>query len=200
MPFNSLIFIEFFAFFVIIYYSVGTTNRKNIVALAGSYIFYAYAGISSILYLLLITILTYSTVRALKKNKVNKAFLPASIISIILLLISSKYLKDIILQIVNVDRANFYSDSLLFTVGISFYSLQAISFIVEVAKNRYSDHFTFRKTALFISFFPQSLAGPIHRPQELMPQFLKPEQFNAENIVVGLKTLLFGFFHKAYSG
>ncbi|MAB38689.1 MAG: hypothetical protein CL528_01880 [Aequorivita sp.] len=196
MPFNSLIFIGFFTFFVIVYYSVGTTNRKNIIALAGSYIFYAYAGISSILYLLLITIITYSTVRALKKNKVNKAFFPVSIISIILLLISSKYLNDIILQIVNIDRANFYSDSLLFTVGISFYSLQAISLIVEVAKNRYSDHFTFRKTALFISFFPQSLAGPIHRPQELMPQFLKPKQFNAENIVVGLKTLLFGFFIK----
>src|SRR5690606_12685096 len=179
--------IGFFTIFVIIYYSVGTTNKKNIVALTGSYVFYAYAGISSILYLLLITIITYSTVRALKKNKVNKAFLPISIISIILLLISSKYLKDIILQIVNIDRANSF-DSLLFTVGISFYSLQAISLIVEVANNRYSDHFTLRKIALFLSFFPQSLAGPIHRPQELMPQFLKSKQFNADNIVIGFKT------------
>lgn len=195
MPFNSLAFLIFFVLFVFLYYTINENHRRISVALAGSYIFYTYAGVSSILYLIFVTLITYTAVRKLGENKSKKNILIFSIIGIVLLLISSKFLEEIIHLFGN-DNVQYVSNSLLFSIGISFYSLQAISLIIEVAGNRYSDNLSFKNIILFLSFFPQSLAGPIHKPQELIPQFSKVIQFNADAIVIGIKTLLFGFFIK----
>jgi len=197
MPFNSLNFILFFSLFALFYFMVNERYRRVFVALIGSYVFYLYAGIASLLYLFIITLITYIAVRKLRFDSVRKPILYVSILCIVIILISSKYWKETGLYFLGKNHTTFFEGvSFLFPIGISFYALQSISLIVEVATKRYTEPLTFSKIALFTSFFPQSLAGPIHRPQELLPQFFTPKRFDAEAIVIGLKTLLFGFFLK----
>lgn len=85
---------------------------------------------------------------------------------------------------------------ILLPVGISFYTFQALGYTIDVYRGDIIPQKNFVKYALFVSFFPQLVAGPIERSQHLMPQFDKPVQFNYDRIVSGLRIMLFGFFKK----
>jgi len=195
MPFNSLPFLAFYlsvSFLVLIF----KRSTRTMIVLATSYLFYAYAGPSSFVYLLSIAFVTYYAAHALLEQKRKKTILSIAVSLIIVLLLSSKYtlLPNYINSIYSFSLWN--TSGYIFPIGISFYSLQAIGLLVDIKNKRYTQRVTFRETALFISFFPQSLAGPIHRAKELIPQFSKNQHVEASMILVGIKTLLFGFFCK----
>ncbi len=87
-------------------------------------------------------------------------------------------------------------ENILLPVGISFYTFQTISYTIDVYKKRIKAEHNFVKFALFVSFFPQLVAGPIERAENLLPQFNKLTEINYKRISDGLKLITWGFFQK----
>jgi len=86
--------------------------------------------------------------------------------------------------------------SLVAPIGLSFITLQALSYIIEVYKGRQKSENNFLVFSLYIMFFPQILSGPIGRPQKLLPQFHKEYCFDFQRAVSGLRLMLWGYFKK----
>jgi D-alanyl-lipoteichoic acid acyltransferase DltB (MBOAT superfamily) len=88
------------------------------------------------------------------------------------------------------------SFDILLPVGLSFYTFQSLSYTIDVFRGRVQAERHFGKFALFISFFPQLVAGPIERPSNLLPQIDRPKAFDEGRVVAGLHQMLWGFFKK----
>jgi alginate O-acetyltransferase complex protein AlgI len=86
--------------------------------------------------------------------------------------------------------------SILLPIGLSFHTFQALSYIIEVYRGAYKAERHFGIYALYVMFFPQLVAGPIERPQNLLYQFREKHVFNFERLSEGLKMMLWGFFKK----
>lgn len=85
---------------------------------------------------------------------------------------------------------------LLLPVGISFYTFQSLSYTMDVYRKEIAPVKHFGKYVLFVSFFPQLVAGPIERSKNLLPQFDKVQKFDYDRIKNGLLLILWGFFEK----
>ncbi len=196
MPFNSISFIVFFVLFTGVYFSVDAKKRL-LVLLGGSWLFYSYANAFNLIYLLLTTLITYFFASKIKTEANNKPFLIAGIFLILLQLIVAKYTLAFANQLpVNISSQDKFFNFFIFPIGISFYSLQAIGLLVDIRSKKYQDELRFKDVSLFLSFFPQSISGPIHRANELIPQFSNRKVFVSENIIIGFKTMLWGYFCK----
>ncbi|WP_238354437.1 MBOAT family O-acyltransferase [Fulvivirga marina] len=100
-----------------------------------------------------------------------------------------------VLSTVNVlGRLPYYD--LLLPVGISFYTFQTLSYTIDVYHGRIQPQNHFGKFAVFVSFFPQLVAGPIERASHLIPQLDKKVEFSYRNAVSGLRRILWGMFKK----
>lgn len=86
--------------------------------------------------------------------------------------------------------------SLLAPLGLSFFTLQMVGYLADVYKGKIEAQRNPLKYALFVTFFPQIVQGPIPRYQQLMPQLLQRSRFEPENITRGLQLILWGFFLK----
>ncbi|WP_293924333.1 MBOAT family O-acyltransferase [Sphingobacterium sp. UBA6320] len=193
MPFASLHFLIFFCLVnVIILFT--KDDYRSFLMLCASYYFYAWAGLSSLIYLFVISLITYFAAKGMEKYDKNKICYFA-ILVILILLLSSKY--SYFPEYINrLTPYTFEQASYIIPIGISFYSLQAIALLVDIKNNNFISKVSFKEMALFISFFPQSLAGPIHRGSELIPQFNKNSPIEITLLAIGFKTLLFGLFCK----
>lgn len=198
MPFNSIPFLIFFLLFTIAYYLTPGRETKIGLLIAGSYIFYAYTGIHNLVYLLIITVIAHGLAKGVGKKGNNSTIVLCGVTAIAVILFAAKYTPIFIPKfstlISSAGGGVFFN--LIVPLGISFYSLQAISLVVDVHRGRYSEPMTLKGTSLYLSFFPQAASGPIHRAGELIPQFKRAGAFISENIVVGLKTMLYGYFCK----
>lgn len=86
--------------------------------------------------------------------------------------------------------------NIILPVGISFYIFQAVGYMIDVYRGDLNAEKHFGIYALFVSFFPQLVAGPIERAAHLLPQFREIKTYNSENLKIGLKLILWGFFMK----
>jgi len=86
--------------------------------------------------------------------------------------------------------------SLVLPIGLSFHTFQALSYVIEVYKGRQEPERHFGVYALYVMFFPQLVAGPIERPQNMLPQFHESQSFSYSRAVDGLKLMVHGFFKK----
>ena len=86
--------------------------------------------------------------------------------------------------------------NLLLPVGISFYTFQTLSYVIDVYRGDIKTERNFFFYALFVSFFPQLVAGPIERPGNLIPQLKNPKKFNKDDAIKGAKHMIVGFFKK----
>jgi D-alanyl-lipoteichoic acid acyltransferase DltB (MBOAT superfamily) len=86
--------------------------------------------------------------------------------------------------------------NILLPVGISFYTFQTMSYTIDVYRGKMKPERNLGIFALYVSFFPQLVAGPIERATNLLPQFLKKMNFDAERFQSGLRQMLWGFFKK----
>ncbi|MBQ7955063.1 MAG: MBOAT family protein [Lachnospiraceae bacterium] len=104
------------------------------------------------------------------------------------------------IEILTGNSISMYKSSLLLPVGISFYTFQALGYSIDVYKGpdnggvRHEKNFI--NYALFVSFFPQLVAGPIERSANLLPQFREKHNFSVENATEGLRIILVGMFKK----
>jgi len=109
---------------------------------------------------------------------------------------------NFILDTINGISALFGSDrkfdfiNVILPVGISFYIFQAFSYVIDVYRGDVEAEKNFGYFALFISFFPQLVAGPIERTANLLPQLKSEKQFNYTLAVYGLRLMLWGYFKK----
>lgn len=93
-------------------------------------------------------------------------------------------------------QLDWFTLDVLLPVGISFYTFQAISYPIDVYRNKIKATRNFVAFAAFISYFPQLVAGPIERSTQLLPQFLSKRKFEYSYAVEGVRQMLWGFFKK----
>ncbi len=209
MLFNSIEFLIFFPIVVIAYF-VFPKCIRNYWLLICSYYFYMCWNPKYILLLIATTIVTYLSglfLDVVKRKKtesiqfLKKIIVAASFIINIGLLVYFKYI-DFAINVWTDMAAKFGitvispTFDIILPVGISFYIFQALSYTMDVYRDEiYAEKNIFRY-ALFVSFFPQLVAGPIERSKNLLKQLAKPGEFVYENVRNGLLTMLWGFFLK----
>ncbi len=197
MLFHSLSFAAFFVVIVLLYYVLPAKFRW-VLLLLGSYFFYMCWRPEYAVLILLSTVVDYLAALQMEKEQHKtgrKKWLFLSLFVNLGLLFTFKYY-------------NFFSSSLtgfglqlplmefLLPVGISFYTFQTLSYTIEVYQGNIKAERHLGYFALYVSFFPQLVAGPIERPQRLLPQLKQTFAFDYERVVKGLKMMAWGFFLK----
>lgn len=210
MLFNSFDFLFFFPIVVIIYYSLSHKYRISWLLLT-SYYFYFHWEPSLVLLLLTSTVIDYYCgikIHDSENKKTRKAYLYLSIFINLGLLFFFKYLgffaetTTYILEFFGVETTTAQSNQsynlkqILLPVGISFYTFQTMSYSIDVYRKDIMAERNFAKYALYVSFFPQLVAGPIERAGRLIPQFYKEVKLNTELIKQGVIMIAWGFFLK----
>ncbi len=211
MLFNSFKFIFFFIVMVIGYYMLKNKFRW-IWLLVGSYYFYYSWEPKLVILLLASTLFDYYTglkIHNSEKEGTRKAFLAASIIFNLSLLIFFKYLGFLtentreIIRFFGIELANnenLQSTSqfsrIMIPVGISFYTFQTMSYCIDIYRRNMPAEKHLGQYALYVSFFPQLVAGPIERAKKLIPQLKKNVILDVDGIRIGLMLMAWGFFMK----
>ncbi|MBN1598307.1 MAG: MBOAT family protein [Bacteroidales bacterium] len=205
MLFNSLEFIIFFPIVVALYFAISPKYRWILLLLA-SYYFYMCWNYKYIILIALSTIIDYIAgilIYRSEKKKLRTLFLLASLGTNLGLLFFFKYF-NFFGESINfvIDQFNIFKSyhvpyyNYLLPVGISFYTFQTLSYTIDIYKRERSPEYHFGKFALFVSFFPQLVAGPIERSVNLLPQFHKDFKFDYERVKSGILLMCWGFFKK----
>ncbi len=134
--------------------------------------------------LLFLIVLDYSLALLIESSPRKKHWLIFSIGANVLTLIGFKYF-------------NFFTGySILLPIGLSFHTLQSMSYVIEVTRGRQKAERNFITYALYVMFYPQLVAGPIERPQNLLKQFYDVHHFEVKRVASGLLLMLVGFYKK----
>jgi D-alanyl-lipoteichoic acid acyltransferase DltB (MBOAT superfamily) len=132
----------------------------------------------------------------IEKEKNKKAWLTISILSNILLLGIFKYYNFFITNINELTGSNFILLHLVLPIGLSFHTFQSLSYTIEVYYGRQKAVRHAGYFALYVMFYPQLVAGPIERPQHLLPQFFIHQKFCWQKLYEGLRLMAWGLFKK----
>ena len=203
MLFNSFQFLFFFPIVTALYYILPHRFRWMML-LAASCFFYM-AFIPQYIVILAITILIdyFAGIWIADSTdpKRKKVWLVTSIISTCLVLFVFKYF--------NFFNANFKGIAdlmglhypvpmlnIILPIGLSFHTFQSLSYVVEVYRGNQKPERNFGIYSLFVMFYPQLVAGPIERPQNLLHQFHEEHKWDYNNIIAGLRMILWGLFKK----
>lgn len=203
MLFNSIQFLLFFFVVCIVYYILQGNKARNLFLLVASYYFYMnWEPIYAVL-ILLSTIITYVCGLLVEKSndKHRTIYLVVSLLLNLGILFIFKYYDFINSSVTFLlsqwglkwDVPNLH---LLLPVGISFYTFQAIGYSIDVYRGTIPAERNFFTYALFVSFFPQLVAGPIERAKNLLPQFHTEHSLKYNNVSEGVKQMIWGFFMK----
>lgn len=203
MLFNSFSFLLFFPSICLLYFTLPAKYRW-VLLLVGSYYFYMNWIPVYALLLLLSTFITYCCALLIYREQDHarrKAILIFSLASNFGILFFFKYFNFInesifeLLTHLNM-RWEVPNLKILLPVGISFYTFQAVGYSIDVYRGNLKPERHLGIYALFVSFFPQLVAGPIERASSLLPQFHQKFSFDHSRAVQGLKLMLWGFFMK----
>ncbi len=203
MLFNSITFAIFLPIVFILYYLIPHRYRWAFL-LAASYLFYMNLHIGYGLLLLLSTILTYTLALRLERAgsaRRKRQCLLCGILPLLLILLFYKTAGPAINQLntlIESGRLALQPITLkiLLPAGISFYFFQSIGYLSDVYRGKIPAEKHFGYYALFVSFFPQLLAGPIGRADTLLPQYKKERPFSYDNASYGLKLMAWGYYKK----
>jgi alginate O-acetyltransferase complex protein AlgI len=204
MLFNTFEFLIFFFSVLIVFFSV-PQKRRWFVLLLASYFFYGYWKPSYLILIAGSTIADYLLSNAIGKSKNDrkrKKLLSTSLILNLSLLFAFKYfdfLADSFNEILTTSD-NSYKIKLLnlaLPVGISFYTFQTMSYTIDVYNRKIKPEKHFGIFALFVSFFPQLVAGPIERASNLLPQFKRDTFIDYNRFASGAQLILWGLLKKA---
>jgi len=221
MSFLSIEFAVLFAASLLLYYLLPRKTQPYVL-LAASIVFYLFAGPKYILYLVASTVVTYGAALLAYKNassfsatsKELKKTLPAEeykklakksenrgklIVGAALtvdlgILVAVKYLDFIVGNVVSIFGGSFTGLGLLLPLGLSYYTFAAVGYIVDVDRGKYPPEKNFFKFALYMTYFPQMLQGPIPRFDKTGPQFSEKHDFDYDSFTDGLRLILWGCF------
>ena len=202
MLFNSLEFAIFFPIVVCLYFWLPQTARTLFLLIA-SCVFYA-AFIPAYLLILAVTILIdYAAGIGIEKTTgtTRRTWLVTSIVATCAVLFVFKYFyffTDTAIGLAGLFgwRLTGPSISIILPVGLSFHTFQSLSYVIEVYYGRQKAETNLITYATYVMFFPQLVAGPIERPQNLLHQFYETHSFDYARVTSGLKRMAWGFFKK----
>lgn len=205
MLFNSFEFLLFLPAIFILYWFVFNKSLKlqNGFILLASYFFYGWWSWKFMGLLILSTALDYAYGFwvASPNPKKAKLFLWLSIINNLGILAVFKYYNFFAVQIQNgLEQFGLNTNPVLLQValpiGISFYTFHGMSYVIDIYRGQQKPVRNFVDYAVFVSFFPLLVAGPIERASHLLPQVQKPRSFNYPQALEGCRLILWGMFKK----
>ena len=203
MLFNSIDFLVFFPSVVLLYFLLPHKNRWLFLLIASYFFYMNWKPVYAVL-IFSSTLITYSCgILVEKSNSVRrkKLFLIVSLsmnFSILFIYKYFNFLNDSVfkaLDFLNI-RWELPNLDLLLPVGISFYTFQAVGYTIDVYRGDLKAEKNLGIYALFVSFFPQLVAGPIERAKNLLPQFREKHYLDSARLVSGIKQMVWGFFMK----
>ncbi|MBO5879650.1 MAG: MBOAT family protein [Clostridia bacterium] len=198
MTFNSWEFLIFYPVVLLLYYVLPRFMRWPMLLVA-SYFFYMCYSPSLVFLILgttLISWLSAKIIDATERASLRRAALVITLISSLGVLFFYKYFDFLSASFFAVLGGEPWLLHLALPVGISFYTFQTLSYVIDVYRGEVKTEKNFFFYALFVSFFPQLVAGPIERPANLIPQLKRENKWSRENAVAGAKFMLLGFFKK----
>lgn len=206
MLFNSLDFAFFFPLVFFLYWVVvkKQLQAQNFLLLAASYFFYACWDWRFLFLLMFSTLLDYFTgikMREAGNIRWKRIWFWLSIVINLGFLGVFKYYNFFAESLAeSLSYIGFHIDlltlNIILPVGISFYTFHGLSYVIDVYKERIEPERNFVDYAVFVSFFPLLVAGPIERAQHLLPQIKRTRIFNSEQAVDGMRQILWGLFKK----
>lgn len=201
MIFHSFDYIIFFLLVFLLYWN---SNHKfqNIILLVSSYIFYSYIHPWFFGLIFFQTFISFQAAKIIPRTK-NYSWLIAflAISSNLIVLGYFKYYNFFVENIISIFNllninSSFTTLEILLPVGISFYTFQNIGYIVDVYRKKMDPCYVATNYFVFVSFFPQLVAGPIERAQNLLPQIENERKFSRKTFVDGFLLIIWGFFKK----
>jgi D-alanyl-lipoteichoic acid acyltransferase DltB (MBOAT superfamily) len=225
MSYISLTFPLFIVFVVVLYF-IAPLRWRWIVLLSASYLFYALSDVRCLIFVMLTTISTFYAAKLINRLNIGKketlahyrdlwsedkkaAFIhmqrkksrAALICAALLNFGILGFIKYYDFAAYNISAlfhlpGNLWQLNLLLPIGISFYTFQSMGYVIDVYRDSCVPDRNIAKYALFVSFFPQILQGPIGRYDELAAQLTAPNRFSAENLKSGLQLVLWGYLKK----
>jgi alginate O-acetyltransferase complex protein AlgI len=205
MLFNSTLFLQFFAAFLLLYYAVRNhLGARNVLILVASYVFYGAWDYRFLALLLFSSLLDYFVGGALHRitdTRRRKFILTISIVINLTILGFFKYFDFFttsLADLMNVFGIRFQQRTLgiLLPVGISFYTFQSMSYAIDVYRRQIEPTNNLIQFLAYVAFFPQLVAGPIERATHLLPQFNRTLQITLPMIREGLWLSIWGMFKK----
>ena len=203
MTFDSLLYLGFL-WFVVVLHRILPHQMRWVLLLAASVVFYAVGSVPLSLLLLGVIALTYAAgllLGAASTQRQKRAILIAAIAACVGLLLYFKYFRFLAERAQALVRmlggqAEWNLWDVVLPVGVSFYTFQAMAYVIDVYRGTLPPERHFGYYALFISFFPQLVAGPIERAENLLPQLKAERAVSREDMRVGIRLLLSGLFRK----
>lgn len=204
MLFNSFQFLLFFPIVVLLYYIIPSVNSRKLLLILAGVIFILQANFISLIVIGVTTIVNYFLGITIGNNidfRKGKIWFVFGILFNVLILGFFKYFLFF------TDNINYINDLLGFGVisvdfniilplGISFYTFQLISYLIEVYIGSMKAEFNFVSFTNYVFYFPKLLAGPVERADNFLSQFKSPVNFHWNNISEGLQRILWGLFKK----
>ncbi len=203
MLFNSWIFAAFFLIVLLLYVRVNLP-AQNWLLLVSSYVFYGYWDWRFLSLIFLSTIIDYCAaigIETAQHSRTRRAVLGISMIANLGLLGFFKYYGFFAAEFMALlnslgIEASLPSLRIILPVGISFYTFQTMSYTIDVYRGQIRASRNLRDFALFVCFFPQLVAGPVERTQDLLPQITRPRVRNPQAFSEGLYYIMTGLFRK----
>ena len=205
MLFNSLSFVLFLTIILLLYYSpvLNWANKKRMLLLS-SYVFYGMWNPPLVILLWISTVVDWTAGNQLSrenKTAVRKMWLMLSLTVNLGFLAFFKYgdfLLDNFIALANAIGFDYqpYKMDIILPMGISFYTFQTMSYTIDIYQRKIEPARTFLDFALYVTFFPQLVAGPIVRAKDLITQFYEPKRATANQFIWGLFLLTLGLFQK----
>ena len=201
MIFHSVTYLVFLALVLALYWSL-PRRGQNFLLIIASYIFYGWEHPWFLLPLWASTLVDYSCALGMERfPRRRRVFLLISICGSIALLATFKY-YGFALENINAILTNFGAEPirsafrLALPAGLSFYTFQSIGYVVDVYRGKIKAEHDLPDYALYVTFFPQLVAGPIERAGHMLPQYRSPRTVDAETWRIALGLILWGYFKK----
>jgi len=204
MLFNSYTFILFFSTLLFLHHLPIKWKVKKFNLLIASYLFYAAWNPPFVALLWISTIVDWFASRMIYNNEkkiVKRSFLMLSLLTNLGLLSFFKYsgfLLDNFMKLLSIFNISFHPamPDIILPLGISFYTFQTLSYTLDIYKGKTEPSTSFLDYALFVTFFPQLVAGPIVRSTDFLPQCKSYQKPDTEKIGWGMSLFLLGLFQK----
>ena len=203
MNFSSFDFYLFFTIFCALYFFCSRTGYKlqNIVTLIFSYLFYCYWDWRFLILVIVSTLSDYLIGQKISTSINKNIWLFSSFIINFSILGFFKYFNFFIESLLDISRvlnieSNLNSLYIILPIGISFYTFQSFSYVVDVKNNKLDPERDIVVFACYVAFFPQLIAGPIERSKNILHQFRKVRVVNSYQISLGISLIVLGLIKK----
>lgn len=194
MTFQTVLYVIFVAVIWVLYRLTASSSNRRLILLAASYVFYASWGPAFLVVLLFSSAWNYG-LGALIRRKPTAGVLAAGISVNVLLLILFRYAGPVF------NGVGYYGTLLArigAPIGVSFYTFQGISYLVDTYRDPESVNPTLAEFFLYMAFWPIVLAGPICRIEEMAPQFRAMADPTGDDIAEGARRFVIGLFFKVF--